>query len=98
MTSNPLIIRASVVAALTAVVNVVVVFGFLTMTTEQERALVVAIDLVAMAILVIWTNGAVTPVADPRGADGEPLVPVIDVADYDFDSSTLADLPDETEV
>lgn len=75
-TREPLVIRAAIVAAVTGVIHALVVLGLLPIVSEQEAAIAGAIDLLGTVVLVIWTRGAVTPVADPRAADGRPLVPV----------------------
>lgn len=74
MTREPLAIRAAVVAAIAALINVAVAFGW-NLSVDQVGALNAAVGLVATAGVVVWSRGAVTPVADPRAADGAPLVP-----------------------
>lgn len=66
MKREPLVIRAAIVAALTALVHVGVVLGLLDLDAASESAIGGAIDLVGTAVLVVWSRGAVTPVADPR--------------------------------
>ena len=74
MTSRePLMIRAAVVAAVAALINLAVAFGW-NLTVDQVGALNAAVGLVATAVMVVWSRGTVTPVADPRDADGAPLV------------------------
>lgn len=64
-TREPLAIRGALVAATTAVLHACVVLGVVPLTPEGETSIAVAIDLVGMAILVVWTRGKVTPVAAP---------------------------------
>ncbi|WVX87943.1 membrane protein [Arthrobacter phage Snek] len=67
MTSRePLVIRAAIVAAITAVIHVLVVLGVLPILPEAETAVAGAVDLIGTAVLVVWTRGKVTPVADPK--------------------------------
>jgi phosphodiesterase/alkaline phosphatase D-like protein len=77
MKREPLVIRGAVVAALTALVHVGVVLGVLDLSAEAETAVGVAIDVVGTAVLVVWTRGAVTPVAKgrlPRHSKDTPLL------------------------
>jgi hypothetical protein len=64
-TREPLAIRGAIVAAATAVVHVAVVLGIVHLDASAEVAIGTAIDLFGTAVLVIWTRGAVTPVAAP---------------------------------
>lgn len=77
MTREPLAIRAAIVAALTALVHLGVVLGVLDLSAEAETAVGVAIDLAGTAVLVVWTRGAVTPVADPRLPRHSTETPVV---------------------
>lgn len=72
---EPLVIRAAIVAAITGVIHALVVLGLLPIVTEQEAAIAGAVDLLGTAVLVIWTRGAVTPVADPK-IPGAVVVPI----------------------
>ena len=72
---EPLAIRAAVVAAVTAVLHLLVIAGVLPLTAEVEGQAALVIDLAGTAALVLWTRGKVTPVDEPRAADGTPLVP-----------------------
>jgi hypothetical protein len=62
---EPLAIRGAVVAAVVAIIQVAVVFGW-NLTTDQFAALAVAINLIGTAVVVVWSRGKVTPVDDPR--------------------------------
>lgn len=62
---EPLVIRAAVVAAVTAVLHVLVILGALPIDPEAEAAIAGAVDLVGLAIVVAWSRGKVTPIADP---------------------------------
>jgi hypothetical protein len=69
-TREPLIIRGAIVAAVTAVIHVGVVLGLLQLDAASEAAIGGAIDLLGTAVLVVWSRGAVTPVADPTLPEG----------------------------
>jgi len=73
-TREPLAIRAAVVAAVNAVFKVFVIAGIIAIGPEVEVAVITAVDLVATAVLVVWTRGKVTPVAAPLlPDDGVPF-------------------------
>ena len=63
---EPLAIRGAVVAAVTAGLHLLVILGVLPLDAGQEQAAAMVVDLVGTAVLVVWTRGKVTPVADPR--------------------------------
>lgn len=65
-TREPLVIRGAIVAAVTALLHVLVVLGALPLDADAEQAVVLAVDMIGTAVLVVWTRGKVTPVADPR--------------------------------
>lgn len=77
-TRNPLAVRGAVVAAVIAVVDVLASLGVFDLTLEQQSTLATAVGLVGTAVVVVWSRGAVTPVADPRDDDGNQLVPAVD--------------------
>lgn len=63
---EPLIVRAALVAVVTAALHTAVVLGWLPIAPEGEASLAGFIDLAGTAVLVVWSRGAVTPTADPR--------------------------------
>jgi hypothetical protein len=71
LSREPLAIRSAVVAAVTAVLHVLVLLGVLPIDETQEAAIAGAVDLVGLAVAVVWSRGAVTPVADPSLATAE---------------------------
>lgn len=71
LTREPLAVRAAIVAAITAMLHVLVVTGVLPIEPDAEVAIAGAVDLVGTAVLVVWSRGAVTPVADPRLPESE---------------------------
>ncbi|WGH21096.1 membrane protein [Arthrobacter phage Cassia] len=72
LTREPLVIRGAIVAAVTALIHVLIVLGALPIDADAEHAIAGAVDLIGTAVLVVWTRGKVTPVADPviPAADG----------------------------
>lgn len=75
---EPLVIRSAITAAATAVLHVLVVLGVLPIEPAAETAIAGAIDLVGVAVLVVWSRGAVTPVDDPDLAASERYKAKID--------------------
>jgi hypothetical protein len=68
--NEPLIIRGAVVAAVNALLGLLVSFGVL-LSTEQMQSINTFIDLASIAVLVIWSRGAVTPVT--KGSSEEVI-------------------------
>lgn len=77
MTREPLLTRASWVALVTAVIAVAVAFG-LPLSDEQQKALIGLAGVLSPIAAAVWARGQVTPVADPRDNDGQPLPPADD--------------------
>lgn len=77
MTREPLLTRASWVALVTAVIAVAVAFG-LPLSDEQQKALIALAGVLSPIAAAVWARSQVTPVADPRGNDGQPLTPADD--------------------
>ena len=77
MEREPLLTKASWVALVTAVIAVAVAFG-LPLTDEQQKALIALAGVLAPVAAAVWARGQVTPVADPRDDDGQPLTPADD--------------------
>lgn len=73
MSREPLAIRAAIVAAVSGAINVLVLFG-VDLSVEQVTGLNTLVGLVGTMVVVVWSRGAVTPVADPKDANGQPLV------------------------
>ena len=71
---EPLAVRAAVVAVITAIVHLTVIAGWWQISADVEGQVALVIDLAGTAALVLWTRGKVTPVDEPRAADGTPLV------------------------
>lgn len=74
---EPLIIRGAVVAAITALIHALIVCGVLVVAPEAESTIAGAVDLIGTAVLVLWTRGAVTPVAQ---APAPVVAPALDLA------------------
>jgi hypothetical protein len=85
---------AATVAAVAAL-NALAVLGVVTLTEGQTTAVLTAVDAaVALAALLLWGRGAVTPVADPHDAAGTPLV-AVDSTEARWEQE---DLPEGVEV
>lgn len=76
-TREPLVTNSSIIAIVTAVLALVVAFG-LELSQDQQVAILGVTATVVPVILALVTRGQVTPVAAPRGNDGEPLTPLRD--------------------
>lgn len=74
-TREPLMVRGAIVAAVVAVLHLLVMLNVVSLTPEQEEQASLVVGLLATVVVVVWSRGTVTPVDDPRGADGEPLQP-----------------------
>jgi len=83
MSREPLAIRAAVVAAVAALINVAVAFGW-NASVEQLAAVNGAVGVVSALVVVLWSRGKITPVDDPRDANGERLWSITDVDDIDY--------------
>ena len=66
MKREPLVIRAAVTAAVTALIHVLVVTGVLPIDAAAEQAIAGAVDALGLVVAIVWGRAAVTPVADPR--------------------------------
>lgn len=75
---EPLAVRAAVVAAVTALLHLVTIAGWLPISPDVEGQAALVIDLAGTAVLVVWTRGHVTPTADPRDTAGRPLAAAAD--------------------
>jgi hypothetical protein len=74
MTREPLAYRAAAIWAAQSLILAAVAFGW-NLTAEQIAASFTAVSAVSALGVVVWTRGKVTPVDDPRGPDGEALIP-----------------------
>ena len=59
---EPLVVRAALVGALTALLHVLIVTGVLPVAEAEETAIAALLDTVAGVIIVIWSRSVVTPV------------------------------------
>jgi len=73
--------RASIIGAVTVIVNLAISFGWVTpeVSAEVARWLGAAFDAVAVVGTIVAVQGAVTPVSDPKDNDGNTLVPASSV-------------------
>lgn len=79
MSREPLAVVGAVVAFLQGLLTTVVLMGWWALTPEQTAAWVGLIALGGTAAVVVISRGKVTPVANPRDADGQPLATVREV-------------------
>ena len=66
---EPLAVAGAIVALVQALLGAVVLMGWWTLTPEQTAAWMTVIALAGTAVVVVWSRGKVTPVADPRLPD-----------------------------
>ena len=83
MQNEPLAYRTAIVAAIGAIINLVVAFG-VDLTAEQVTAITTTTAVLSGLVIVVWTRGAVTPVANPKDASGMPLIQVDPVEYEDY--------------
>ena len=78
MDREPLLTKASwVVAVVVAVIAVAVTFGP-PLTDEKQKVLLALAGVLAPIGTAVWGRRSVTPVADPRDDEGNPLTPADD--------------------
>jgi hypothetical protein len=88
---EPLITRASIIGAATAVLTLLVAFG-VPLTDDQKLAILGFVGSVGVPAAIAWaTHRKVTPVADPRANDGTPLVKATTGPDGAYDVTSLDD-------
>jgi hypothetical protein len=84
-TAEPLVIRGAIVAAVNALLGVLVSFG-VPVTPEQMQSLNTLLDLGSIAVLVVWSRGAVTPVGKGSSEEVIPeMVPEEPAAEVEKD-------------
>jgi hypothetical protein len=79
MIREPLLKKGALLAALGPTLALLAVFG-LPLTDAQTKAVLAAVAAWLPILTALWARGDVTPVADPRSADGAPLV--VEEQDY----------------
>lgn len=70
---EPLVVRGAVVLAAEALLAVAVTLGWWPLSEGQQASVAAAIGAIGTAVVVVWSRGKVTPVADPRDNDGNRL-------------------------
>lgn len=83
-TREPLVVRAAAVAFAQAVLTTVVLMGWWDISAEQTAAWMGVIALGGTLAVVLASRGKVTPVDDPKDAEGLPLYSLVDVEDLDY--------------
>lgn len=74
MTREPLLKKATWVGIATAVLALLVTLG-VDIPASTQAAILAVVAAVVPLVAALWGRGDVTPVADPRDADGNQLVP-----------------------
>lgn len=77
--TEPVIAAATISGVATALVAVFVAFGA-HITTDQSAALIGAVGVIGPVVLAFFARSKVTPLAAPKSALGEPLVPASEAA------------------
>ena len=72
MTNEPVAIIAAIVGLIEAVVALLPLFG-VPLTIEQQAAIMAVIVAAGSVVSAVWARSLVTPVANPRDNDGNPL-------------------------
>ena len=75
MQREPLKVAGAAVSLVQGILTAVVLMGWWELTAEQAAAWMGVIALAGTFAVVVLTRGKVTPIADPRAADGTPLEP-----------------------
>lgn len=73
MDREPLVSTGVATAAVTAILTLLVAFG-LSITDDQQSAILGVVAVLGPLVAVAFARNKVTPVSDPRGPDGSPLV------------------------
>jgi hypothetical protein len=74
MTREPVAVINSLVTLVEAGISFGVGFG-LKLSAEQVAAIMAVVVALGNLVKTVWARGQVTPVSDPRGSAGQPLVP-----------------------
>lgn len=64
LSREPLAIRAAITVAVTAVLHMLVVLGFIGIDADQEASVAAAVDMVGALVLTIWGRSAVSPASE----------------------------------
>ncbi|MBT0771827.1 hypothetical protein KIH74_22995 [Kineosporia sp. J2-2] len=80
MTREPLITRAGLTSAVTAVIALLTAYG-LDITDDQQAAILGIIAVAAPLIVAVTSRMLVTPIADPRDELGDRLIPEPTISD-----------------
>lgn len=74
MNREPLLRKSLWVALVTAVLAVLIAAG-VPIGAELRAAIIALVGVAAPLLAAIWARPDVTPVSDPRDANGQPLTP-----------------------
>ena len=77
MRPEPSAKAAAVKELISAAVKALVIFGLVTMTTEQFGVLMLLVDAVLAAAMVLFVRDRVTPVSNPQLPEGTTVTTTI---------------------
>lgn len=72
LTNEPVAVITAVTTLIEAIIALLPLFG-VPLTVEQQAALMAVVVALAGVVSAVWTRSLVTPVANPRDNDGNPL-------------------------
>lgn len=73
MTREPVIIANSIAALVSALIVAAVALGYLDWDETQQAAVMAVVVAAVNVVAGLWARGQVTPLTQPRDADGAPL-------------------------
>ena len=73
MSNNPVWSSTTIVTIVTAVIALLVAFGF-ELTNEQTAAILGFFGVLAPIVVALWSNPRTTALVQPEDKDGTPLV------------------------
>jgi hypothetical protein len=77
MNREPLVTAGSLAGVLSAIFVLLVAFG-LDIDDDKQAAILGGVAVLFPLVSPLFARSKVTPVADPRGSDGTPLIPNLD--------------------
>ena len=72
MTNEPVAIITAITTLIQATIALLPLFG-VPLTVEQQAALMAVVIAAAGVVSAVWARSLVTPVANPKDNDGNPL-------------------------
>lgn len=74
MTREPVVIANAIAALVSALIVAAVALGWIQWDETQQAAVMAVVVATVNVVAGLWARSQVTPIADPRAADGTPLV------------------------